>query len=86
MKFFRKTVGNIVGYPTVIVERFQYLDSIPDPAWGDKWRYYWRVNIPAEVNVHWISCTNSCNESIQTWGDSAVGIRYLVPMFFTYPS
>lgn len=69
--FFKKQL-EILGYSTATIEQFQHLDSTPDPAWGDKWRYYWRVNIPAEANVRWISCTSSCNESIRTWGDSAV--------------
>ncbi len=25
------------------------------------WRYYWRVNIPADANISWQTCTSTCD-------------------------
>ncbi|MGG2141247.1 YmfQ family protein [Symbiopectobacterium sp. RP] len=88
--FFKKQL-EILGYPTATIEQFQHLDSTPDPSWGDKWRYYWRVNIPAQANVRWMTCISDCPSPIRTWGDSAVEcvIRRQCPshthVIFAYP-
>ncbi|WP_291968300.1 putative phage tail protein [Candidatus Symbiopectobacterium sp.] len=63
--FFKKQL-EILGYPTATIEQFQHLDSTHDPSWGDKWRYYWRVNIPAEANVRWMTCISDCTSPIRT--------------------
>lgn len=88
--FFAKQL-EILGYPSATIEQFQHLDSTPDPAWGDKWRYYWRVNIPAEANTRWMTCISDCTSPIRTWGDGAVEcvIERLCPshtnVIFAYP-
>ncbi|EBW8717566.1 phage tail protein, partial [Salmonella enterica subsp. enterica] len=67
------------------------LDSTPDPEWGKFWRYYWRVNIPADANISWQTCTSTCDSAIRTWGDTVAEcvIDKLCPshtvVVFAYP-
>ncbi|MHC0027112.1 YmfQ family protein, partial [Enterobacter vonholyi] len=68
-QFYRNQL-DALGYTTATIEQFQNLDSTPDPEWGEYWRYYWRVNIPADANVNWQTCTSACNSAIRTWGDT----------------
>ncbi|WGM04055.1 YmfQ family protein [Arsenophonus nasoniae] len=88
--FFKKQL-EILGYHTATIEQFQHRDSTPDPAWGDKWRYYWRINIPADANVRRMTCRSPCNSSLRTWGDGVVEcvIERLCPshtkVLFAYP-
>ncbi|EPC6177431.1 TPA: putative phage tail protein [Serratia marcescens] len=70
-RFYRQQL-DALGYHTATIEQFQNLDSTPDPEWGDKWRYYWRVNIPSDATVAWQTCTSACNSAIRTWGDTVV--------------
>lgn len=88
--FFKKQL-EILGYPAATIEQFQHLDSTPDPAWGDKWRYYWRVNIPAEARIRPMTCVSACDSPLRHWGERAVEcvIKRLCPshtqVLFAYP-
>ena len=89
-QFYRNQL-NALGYTTATIEQFQNLDSTPDPEWGEFWRYYWRVNIPADANVHWQTCSSTCDSAIRTWGDTVAEcvIDKLAPshtvVVFAYP-
>lgn len=63
--FFKKQL-EILGYPTATIEQFQHLDSTPDPTWGDKWRYYWRVKIPAEANKAKLALVDGATVDLNT--------------------
>lgn len=67
-QFYRDQL-DALGYPSVTIEQFQHLESSPDPEWGDKWRYYWRVNIPEGASETWQNCMSTCDSAIRTWGD-----------------
>lgn len=89
-QFYRNQL-DALGYTTATIEQFQNLDSTPDPEWGEFWRYYWRVNIPADANVNWQTCTSACDSAIRTWGDTVAEcvIEKLAPshtvVVFAYP-
>jgi uncharacterized protein YmfQ (DUF2313 family) len=89
-QFYRNQL-DALGYTSVTIEQFQNLDSSPDPEWGEYWRYYWRVNIPADANVEWQTCMSACNSAIRTWGDTVAEcvIDKLAPshtvVVFAYP-
>lgn len=89
-QFYREQL-DALGYDTATIEQFQNLSSSPDPEWGEYWRYYWRVNIPADANVSWQTCTSACNSAIRTWGDTVAEcvIEKLSPshsvVVFAYP-
>lgn len=68
-QFYRDQL-DALGYTTTTIEQFQNLDATPDPEWGDNWRYYWRVNIPADANINWQTCDSACDSAIRTWGDT----------------
>lgn len=88
--FYRRQL-DALGYQTVTITQYQNLDATPDPEWGDKWRYYWKVSIPEDASVNWMTCASDCNESIRTWGDAVVEcvIEKLCPshtvVIFSYP-
>ncbi|MGG4625150.1 YmfQ family protein [Serratia odorifera] len=89
-QFYRQQL-DALGYQSATIEQFQNLDESPDPEWGDKWRYYWRVNIPTDSTTSWQTCTSACNTAIRTWGDTVVEcvIEKLCPshtvVVFAYP-
>jgi uncharacterized protein YmfQ (DUF2313 family) len=89
-QFYRNQL-DALGYTTTTIEQFQNLDISPNPEWGDKWRYYWRVNIPSDATVEWQTCSSACNSAIRTWGDTVVEcvIDKLCPshtvVVFAYP-
>jgi uncharacterized protein YmfQ (DUF2313 family) len=89
-RFYREQL-DALGYSTATIEQFQNLSGSPDPEWGDNWRYYWRVNIPADANVSWQTCMSACNSAIRTWGDTVAEcvIDKLCPshtvVVFAYP-
>ncbi|EFQ5592976.1 DUF2313 domain-containing protein, partial [Salmonella enterica] len=68
-RFYREQL-DALGYTAATIEQFQNLDSTPDPEWGKFWSYYWRVNIPADANISWQTCTSTCDSAIRTWGDT----------------
>lgn len=68
-QFYRDQL-DALGYTTVTIEQFQNLPQTPYEEWGEFWRYYWRVNIPADANITWQNCMSSCNSAIRTWGDT----------------
>lgn len=83
--------GVFVPGTAATIEQFQNFDSTPDPEWGEFWRYYWRVNIPADANIRWQTCTSTCDSAIRTWGDTVAEcvIDKLCPshtvVVFAYP-
>ncbi|EHR1670764.1 DUF2313 domain-containing protein [Salmonella enterica] len=89
-RFYREQL-DALGYTAATIEQFQNLDSTPDPEWGKFWRYYWRVNIPADANISWQTCTSTCDSAIRTWGDTVAEcvIDKLCPshtvVVFAYP-
>lgn len=89
-RFYREQL-DALGYTAATIEQFQNLDSTPDPEWGEFWRYYWRVNIPADANISWQTCTSTCDSAIRTWGDTVAEcvIDKLCPshtvVVFAYP-
>lgn len=89
-QFYRDQL-DALGYTSITIELFQNLDSSPDPEWGEFWRYYWRVNIPADANITWQTCASSCDSAIRTWGDTVAEcvIDKLAPshtvVVFAYP-
>ncbi|MBV8043414.1 putative phage tail protein [Pluralibacter sp.] len=89
-QFYRNQL-NALGYTTATIEQFQHLDSSPDPEWGEDWRYYWRVNIPADAGINWQTCCSTCDSAIRTWGDVVAEcvIEKLAPshtvVLFAYP-
>lgn len=89
-RFYREQL-DALGYTDATIEQFQNLDSTPDPEWGEFWRYYWRVNIPADANIRWQTCTSTCDSAIRTWGDTVAEcvIDKLCPshtvVVFAYP-
>lgn len=89
-QFYRNQL-DALGYYSATIEQFQNLDATPDPEWGEFWRYYWRVNIPANANISWQTCMSSCNSAIRTWGDTVAEcvIEKLAPshtvVVFAYP-
>ncbi|KAB3151909.1 DUF2313 domain-containing protein, partial [Escherichia coli] len=80
-----------LGYTGVTIEQFQNLDASPDPEWGDRWRYFWRVTLPVDAGAQWQTCTDACNTPIRTWGDTVAEcvINKLCPshtvVLFSYP-
>lgn len=80
-----------LGYTGVTIEQFQHLDASPDPEWGDRWRYFWRVTLPVDAGAQWQTCTDACNTPIRTWGDTVAEcvINKLCPshtvVLFSYP-
>ncbi|HCS1942876.1 TPA: DUF2313 domain-containing protein, partial [Shigella boydii] len=80
-----------LGYTGVTIEQFQHLDASPDPEWGDRWRYFWRVTLPVDAGAQWQTCTDACNTPIRTWGDTVAEcvINKLYPshtvVLFSYP-
>lgn len=86
-----KENGDGGGNTDATIEQFQNFDSTPDPEWGEFWRYYWRVNIPADANISWQTCTSTCDSAIRTWGDTVAEcvIDKLCPshtvVVFAYP-
>ncbi|EFI3629236.1 YmfQ family protein [Escherichia coli] len=80
-----------LGYTGVTIEQFQHLDASPDPEWGDRWRYFWRVTLPVDACAQWQTCTDACNTPIRSWGDTAAEcvINKLCPshtvVLFAYP-
>ncbi|WP_218077724.1 YmfQ family protein [Escherichia coli] len=80
-----------LGYTGVTIEQFQNLDASPDPEWGDRWRYFWRVTLPVDAGAQWQTCTDACNTPIRTWGDTIAEcvINKLCPshtvVLFSYP-
>ncbi|EHU6243949.1 DUF2313 domain-containing protein, partial [Salmonella enterica] len=89
-RFYREQL-DALGYTAATIEQFQNFDSTPDPEWGEFWRYYWRVNIPADANIRWQTCTSTCDSAIGTWGDTVAEcvIDKLCPshtvVVFAYP-
>lgn len=89
-RFYREQL-DALGYNTATIDQFQHLDASPDPEWGELWRYYWRVNIPADASVSWQTCTGACNSAIRIWGDTVAEcvIEKLCPshtvVVFAYP-
>lgn len=89
-QFYRNQL-DALGYTTATIEQFQNLDSTPDPEWGEFWRYYWRITIPADANINWQTCISSCDSAIRTWGDAVAEcvIEKLAPshtvVVFAYP-
>ncbi|HGB5075703.1 TPA: YmfQ family protein [Salmonella enterica subsp. enterica serovar Eastbourne] len=89
-RFYREQL-DAMGYTAATIEQFQNLDSTPDPEWEEFWRYYWRVNIPADANISWQTCTSTCDSAIRTWGDTVAEcvIDKLCPshtvVVFAYP-
>lgn len=89
-QFYRNQL-DALGYETATIDQFQNLDASPDPEWGDKYRFYWQVNIPADANVTWQTCISACNSAIRTWGDTVAEcvIDKLCPshtvVVFAYP-
>lgn len=89
-QFYRNQL-DALGYETATIDQFQNLDASPDPEWGDKYRFYWQVNIPADANVAWQTCISACNSGIRTWGDTVAEcvIDKLCPshtvVVFAYP-
>ncbi|ELP6487853.1 DUF2313 domain-containing protein, partial [Salmonella enterica] len=89
-RFYREQL-DALGYTDATIEQFQNLDSTPDPEWEESWRYYWRVNIPADANISWQTCTSTCDSAIRTWGDTVAEcvIDKLCPshtvVVFAYP-
>ncbi|ELA6496108.1 DUF2313 domain-containing protein [Salmonella enterica] len=89
-QFYRSQL-DALGYTTATIDQFQNLDASPNPEWGDKYRFYWRVNIPADANVAWQTCISACNSAIRTWGDTVAEcvIDKLCPshtvVVFAYP-
>ncbi|WP_080078791.1 YmfQ family protein [Salmonella enterica] len=89
-RFYREQL-DALGYTAATIEQFQNLDSTPDPEWGKFWRYYWRVNIPADANISRQTCTSTCDSAIRTWGDTVAEcvIDKLCPshtvVVFAYP-
>ncbi|HGO4162408.1 TPA: putative phage tail protein [Serratia marcescens] len=89
-QFYRNQL-DALGYSSVTIEQFQNLNESPNPEWGDKWRYYWRVTIPSDSSIAWQTCTSSCNSAIRTWGDTVAEcvIEKLAPshtvVIFSYP-
>lgn len=89
-RFYRSQL-DALGYTTATIEQFQNLDASPNEEWGEYWRYYWRVNIPADANVSWETCMSSCDASIRVWGDTVAEcvIEKLAPshtvVVFAYP-
>lgn len=89
-QFYRSQL-DALGYTTATIDQFQNLDDSPNPEWGDKYRFYWRVNIPADANVAWQTCISACNSAIRTWGDTVAEcvIDKLCPshtvVVFAYP-
>ncbi|BGI51964.1 MAG: YmfQ family protein [Candidatus Hamiltonella defensa (Ceratovacuna japonica)] len=81
----------LLGYPTATLEQCQHLDRSPDPAWGDRWRYYWRVHIPAEAKIRTMTALSACDSPLRHWGERAVEcvIERLCPshtqVLFAYP-
>ncbi|PKH22299.1 phage tail protein [Enterobacterales bacterium CwR94] len=69
--FYRQQL-DALGYYDVTIEQFQHLNSSPNPEWGDRWRYYWRVSIPADAQFRWMTCSSECNAELRTWGDTVV--------------
>lgn len=80
-----------LGYTGVTIEQFQHLEASPDPEWGDRWRYFWRVTLPVDAGAQWQTCTDACNTPIRTWGDTVAEcvINKLCPshtvVLFAYP-
>jgi len=80
-----------LGYTGVTIEQFQHLDASPDPEWGDRWRYFWRVTLPVDAGAQWQTCSDTCNTPIRTWGDTVAEcvINKLCPshtvVLFAYP-
>ncbi|OSK25413.1 bacteriophage V tail protein [Escherichia coli M056] len=89
-QFYRDQL-DALGYPSVTIDQFQNLDSSPEPEWGAYWRYYWRVNIPADAGITWQTCTSACDSAIRVWGDTVAEcvINKLAPshtvIVFAYP-
>lgn len=89
-QFYRNQL-DALGYTSVTIDQFQNLNATPNPEWGDKWRYYWRVNIPSDAAMAWQTCNSACNSAIRTWGDTVVEcvIDKLCPshtvVIFAYP-
>lgn len=88
--FYRQQL-DALGYTTATIDQFQNLDISPYPEWGEFWRYYWRVNIPADANISWQTCASTCDSAIRTWGDTVAEcvIEKLCPshtiVVFAYP-
>ena len=88
--FYRRQL-DALGYYDVTIETFQHLDASPDPEWGSSWPYYWRVNIPGNSTINYMTCSSECNESLRAWGDTIVEciIDKLCPshtiVVFSYP-
>jgi len=80
-----------LGYSGITITQYQNETQSPNSEWGDKWRYYWQVNIPEDASVNWMTCASDCNESIRTWGDTVIEcvIDKLCPshtvVIFSYP-
>lgn len=67
--FYRRQL-DALGYTTATIEQFQNDARSPDPEWGESWRYYWRVNIPADANTVWQTCASTCDSALRSWGDT----------------
>lgn len=63
------TGATITRYPK---SSFTCNSHCTDSLYSDEWRYYWRVNIPASVQIHPMTCVADCTDSIRTWGDTVV--------------
>ena len=63
------TGATITRYPK---STFTCNSLCTDSLFSDEWRYYWRVNIPASVQIKPMTCIGDCTDSIRTWGDTVV--------------
>lgn len=88
--FYRRQL-DALGYRSVTITQYQHHSTTPNPEWGDRWRYYWKVSIPEDASVNWMTCASDCDEAIRTWGDAVVEcvIDKLCPshtvVVFSYP-
>lgn len=64
-----------LGYDNVTITQYQYADpdkpeTWPDGAKSDTFRFYWRVNFPANADIDVMTCVDGCNSFLRTWGDT----------------
>ncbi len=50
-----------LGYTAATIEQFPESSTAHPILNGEFWRYYWRVNIPADANISWQTCTSTCD-------------------------
>lgn len=65
----------VLGYDAVTITQFQNNDPDAPDTWPpdttkDDYRYYWQVNIPDSAATTVMTCTDSCNSALRTWGDT----------------